>query len=72
MKKVVEIQGELYEVLFDGFASLSHFGDLDIEIEEVICLRTGCAVPDTIVTNNDAIMEDLEKYFQDNYEPPGD
>lgn len=72
MKCKVTIDEETYEVTFEGYGSVRFFGEIDIEVEEVICLRTGCSVDDTVVTNNDCAMMDLEKCFQDNYEPPGD
>jgi hypothetical protein len=72
MKQKVKLPEGMFEVMFDGTGSLRHFGEVDIEVEEVICLETGCAVDETIITNNDLVMEELKKTFIENYEPPGD
>jgi len=69
MKTTVTVDDEIYEVLYDGFTSLRSFDDLDIEIEEVICVRTSCEVDASVITDNVAAMTFLEKYFRDNYDP---
>lgn len=69
MKHKLEINGEWFEVMFDCHTSLRSFDELDVEIEEVICLDTGCEVPDDIVKNNDMAMQCLEEHFRNNYEP---
>jgi hypothetical protein len=68
MKYKFSVNGENFEALFTCYASLAHFGDVELEIEEIICLDTGCEVDtDDVITPE--IEEHMIAYFLDNYDP---
>lgn len=43
--------------------------DWDFEVEEAICLETGCAVDEAGLESLDQAREQMLAFYKDNYEP---